>query len=320
MIEWTPFKSIVHNASKRGFPFFVLLLMASGLPLVYYALTRDTNTAYFTTTLDIEHQRVLDTPVPLRPKENFFVESAKFIRLAYESAAGDSERLMMLASPSTKYLNIRPGLRKEEIASIFGASFSWSEAEQESFIANPKDEVQVRSEGYYYPGTYAVLPGMSPKEASGMMIKRFNEEVVPRYASSTRSVISMATALKVASLIEREAGGKSDMRLISGIIWNRIFAGMNLQIDATLQYVKGTENNGWWPAVSPKDKLIDSPYNTYQNGGFPPSAISNPSLAAISAALNPVKTKCMFYLHDNNRKIHCAANYEDHVKNIRKHL
>jgi len=127
------------------------------------------------------------------------------------------------------------------------------------------------------------------------------------------------TVIKIASIIQREAASKSDMALISGIIWNRIFSGMKLQIDATLQYAKGNEEDGWWGQVSSADKKIKSPYNTYLNIGLPPSAIANPGLSAITAAYNPQKTDCLFYLHDKNKKIHCSKTYEEHKANIAKY-
>ena len=94
---------------------------------------------------------------------------------------------------------------------------------------------------------------------------------------------------------------------------------MSLDIDATLQYVKGTEEN-WWPQVESKDKFIDSPYNTYKNTGLPPHPIANPGLAAISAALNPLTTSCLYYLHDKYGRIHCSPSYAGHKTNIELYL
>lgn len=131
--------------------------------------------------------------------------------------------------------------------------------------------------------------------------------------------LDLDAAIRIASIIQREAAGPHDMRLISGIIWNRISKGMSLELDATLQYVKGTEDN-WWPSVKSKDKYLDSPYNTYKYKGVPPGAISNPSIDAINAVYNPEKTACIFYLHDSNRKIHCSKTYEEHLRNIKAYL
>jgi UPF0755 protein len=154
-----------------------------------------------------------------------------------------------------------------------------------------------------------------PETVSKIMFNAFDREVGKIKKPKTTKVVSEETALKIASIIQREAGGKSDMRLISGIVWNRIFAGMKLQIDATLQYAKGTED-AWWPQVKSEDKYIESPYNTYKYASLPPAPIANPGIAAIEAAYNPQKTSCMYYLHDKKGKIHCAVTYKEHLKNI----
>ena len=95
---------------------------------------------------------------------------------------------------------------------------------------------------------------------------------------------------------------------------------MKLEMDSTIQYAKGSEEKGWWTQISNKDKKIDSPYNTYLYEGFPPGAISNPSLDAINAAFNPAKTDCIFYIHDKNHITHCAKTYEEHKQNVEKYL
>jgi UPF0755 protein len=68
------------------------------------------------------------------------------------------------------------------------------------------------------------------------------------------------------------------------------------------------------------DKKIDSPYNTYIHTGLPPHPISNPSIDAIKAVLNPATTDCMYYLHDKNHVIHCAVTYAEQEANITQYL
>ena len=152
------------------------------------------------------------------------------------------------------------------------------------------------------------------------MFDEFSKQVEKIQERDPQLVINEDTALKIASIIQREAAGKHDMALISGIIWNRIFDGMKLQIDATLQYAKGSEEEGWWKQVHPDDKEIESPYNTYLYKGLPPGPIANPGPDAIMAAFYPQKTNCLFYLHDNDRKIHCSKTYEGHKRNIQIYL
>ncbi len=316
-MEWTPFSNIRYKAKKRRGRLYLLFffLLAIFLPPSYYYLNPGHTSNPLTTNIDFENKNIMDETEMLETKLPTF----RTIKRAYKMFGTDAVRFLALANPSAKYIKIYSGLRREEIADTFGDSLNWSDAEKKEFMSLQEYGLP-NSEGYHYPGVYIILPDTSPSEVSDLMFKRFDEEVMSRYESSTKKVISVETALKIASIIEREAAGKNDRRLISGIIWNRIFSGMNLEIDATLQYAKGSEDKGWWPRVTPKDKLINSPYNTYKNKGFPPSPISNTSLPAISAALNPQKTKCLFYLHDANKQIHCSKTYEEHKWNVKKYL
>lgn len=224
-----------------------------------------------------------------------------------------------LANPSVRMIYIQEGWRKEQVAESVGAKLGWDDKEKEEFLNAHIALGKKTSEGFYFPQHYMVMKDAEPEEVSEMMIKAFDKKTKEIKRSKNTTILNEDTALIVASIIQREAGGKSDMRLISGIIWNRIFAGMKLQMDATLQYAKGDEDL-WWPQVKSEDKYIVSPYNTYQNKSLPPTPIANPGFAALEAAYNPQKTSCMFYLHDKKRRIHCAKTYEEHKKNIEKYL
>lgn len=225
-----------------------------------------------------------------------------------------------LANPSVRIVRIQEGLRKEEIADIFGKELGWNDFRKEQFINGHLALNSEDLEGRYFPKTYLVLKDEDPLGVTSTMLHEFNKETSTIKKPKASLVLNQDTAIKIASIIQRESGGKSDMKLISGIIWNRLFAGMRLQIDATLQYAKGTEEDGWWTQVDSEDKSIDSTYNTYKYTGLPPTAISNPGLAALDAAYNPVKTNCLFYLHDKKGKIHCSSTYEGHKANIKKYL
>jgi UPF0755 protein len=215
-------------------------------------------------------------------------------------------------NPKFKYVNVPQGLRKEQVAERFASALGWSEEEKAKFIDFSTKKLE-DFEGYYHPGTYTVYRGENSLSVITRMISKFNDQVMDRFDPKKAGVLKLETVLKIASLIERETNG-SDKRLIAGIIWNRIWTDMSLDIDATLQYAKGNEKNGWWPVVVPKDKYIDSPYNTYQNKGLPPTPISNPGVASIAAVLNPIKTPCLFYFHDKKGKIHCSVTYKEHKR------
>jgi UPF0755 protein len=224
-----------------------------------------------------------------------------------------------LANPSVRIIKIQEGLRKEQIADLIGDKLGWDESQKTSFINAHIALNTGNLEGYYFPKSYMINKNETPLSISKTMVDEFKKETKNVPKTKATKIINEDTALKIASIIQREAGGKNDMKLISGIIWNRIFKGMKLQMDATLQYAKGSEEAGWWPQVNPQDKNIDSPYNTYMYTELPPSPIASPGLAAIEAAYNPQKTNCLFYLHDKKGVIHCSATYEGHKKNIAKY-
>jgi len=220
-----------------------------------------------------------------------------------------------------RLITITPGLRKEQVANSFGKALAWNNEDKKDFTTAKEGASLPLTEGSFFPEVYFVELGTTPEIAQDLVNKRFAEEVLSHYGESVSNVVPLNTALTIASLIERETIGTDDMRMISGIIWNRIFKGMNLQIDATLQYVKASNKTTtvWWPKVLSKDKYLKSPYNTYINSGLPPTPIANPSVASILAALNPTQTTCLFYFHDKRGGFHCTDTYSEHVKQLKKY-
>lgn len=211
--------------------------------------------------------------------------------------------------------------RKEQIGEKLAGTLGWSQAELtkwNTLYTNTKPEY---FEGVYYPDTYLIPVDESGALVAQRFINRFNEKFAPYMDKFLAKNIKWTSGLKIASLIAREAAGPEDMKLISGIIWNRLDQGMRLQIDATMQYTLGKNADGsWWGTIDLAEKQKDSPYNSYLHEGLPPTPICSPNIDAIEAALNPEETDCLFYLHDNNKQIHCARSFEEHKENIKKYL
>lgn len=235
----------------------------------------------------------------------------------FSSKMGAVSTVLILNQPKYKYVSFYDGLRKGQIADQLGKELNWDESKIQSFAeVLPTCPFQAQ-EGFLASGKYLIHVEEDEKVVEETMMKAFKEVLVE--LNIDEEDVSVHKIITIASLIQREAAGKKDMRLISGIIQNRLAINMPLQIDATLQYVKGTSKN-WWPIPRPDDKDLESPFNTYQNKGLPPLPIATPSKDAIYAALNPLKTNCLYYLHDSRRIIHCARDYDQHKRNIRNYL
>ncbi len=230
-----------------------------------------------------------------------------------------------LGIPETRFVTIYPGYRKEQVANAFGMALGWDSAEKQSFLALASTSDPALTEGMFVPDTYALENTTETPDVEKLLADKFQTTILSRYGTSTAAAVPLDEALTIASLIERETSDPEEMRTISGIIWNRMFNGMNLQIDASVQYAKADANSAksknptWWPQLTSNDKYIKSPYNTYANEGLPPTPISNPSIAAVIAALNPVQTDCLFYFHDKNGGFHCSATYAEHVALLKKY-
>jgi UPF0755 protein len=223
--------------------------------------------------------------------------------------------------PDLKSITIPEGIRKEQIGERLGKLLSWNNDQLEEWNNLYSINNTDYQEGVYFPDTYLIPVEETPTQVANRMIDNFNENFKPYSQESLEKNIKWTTVLKIASLIQREAAGESDMNLISGVIWNRLNNNQLLQIDATIQYAKGKVNGQWWSVVTGDDiKNIDSLYNDYKYKGLPPTPITNPGLSAIKAALNPEETDCFFYLHDRSRQIHCSVTYEEHLENIEIYL
>lgn len=227
----------------------------------------------------------------------------------------------LTSSPAMKWVVIPEGLRKEEIGELLAKTLDWKSGEIEKwntiYTAMQFDYL----EGVYFPDTYLIPVDENGLDIAKRMIRHFDEKFAPYLPQFAKQNIIWTTGLRFASVIQREAAGKSDMPLIAGILWNRLDKKMKLEIDATVQYARGKTDKGWWSPIKASDiDEVDSKYNTYKYEGLPPHPIDNPGIEAIEAVLNPAETDCLYYLHDHDRQIHCAVTYEEHMDNVDKYL
>jgi UPF0755 protein len=139
-------------------------------------------------------------------------------------------------------------------------------------------------QGYLFPDTYFFNKSITADGVIGALHMNFNKKVV----SPQNDVVVMA------SILEKEASGKRDVGVIAGILWKRITLNMPLQVDAAPE--------------------------TYKEKGLPVMPISNPGLVSIFAALHPIDSPYLYYLHDKNGMVHYAKTFAEHKKNIGLYL
>ncbi len=166
-------------------------------------------------------------------------------------------------------------------------------------------------EGFLFPDTYFLSPGMTPEEAYNPMIQEFEKLVVPLYEKAHPD-LSLRKIIILASLIEKEAKIEKDRPLISAVYYNRLKKGMPLQCDSTIEYLlpKITAH------LTAKDLRIKSPYNTYLHTGLPPGPIANPGILSIKAALYPAHVPYLYYVANGKGGHRFSATYREQLHNI----
>ena len=156
-------------------------------------------------------------------------------------------------------------------------------------------------EGYLAPNTYEVYLNATPKDIVKKLLDQTDYVFSTEWQDRASELgMTMDQALTLASMIEKEAANDDERAMIAAVIYNRIAAGMPLQIDSTIMYVLPEHKD----VLTVEDTKIDSPYNTYQNTGLPPTPIANPGLASIKATLSPASTKALYYALDSESGTH----------------
>jgi UPF0755 protein len=156
----------------------------------------------------------------------------------------------------------------------------------------PRDTRSV--EGFLFPNTYEFAKhGTTADDVIQRLLDEFGTEArsLP-WGNATRLGVSDYDAVIIASMIEKEARLERDRPLISAVIYNRLKAGMNLGIDATLLYVLPPRPDG----LLESDLNVHSPYNTRRYPGLPPTPIASPGLPSLQAALNPAHVDYLYYV------------------------
>ena len=187
------------------------------------------------------------------------------------------------------WITIPEGWRREEIAASL-VKQDLSEFDEQEFLV-----LTDGLEGQLFPDTYLVPKASTTASIVNLLVNTFESKVLTALAEDlASSQLDLNQILTLASLVQRESANEQDMPLIAGILFNRLEINMPLQVDATLQYVKGysVAEQTWWSNPVAADKNLASAFNTYQNPGLPPQPICNPGLAAIKAVLQIGRASC----------------------------
>jgi UPF0755 protein len=164
-------------------------------------------------------------------------------------------------------------------------------------------------EGFLFPDTYFFFKDSDAAAVVRRQLDQFKTEADKLGIATKAQALGITPyqVVVVASLIEEEVRFDADRAKVAAVIYNRLKKGMPLQFDTTIQYALPHPK----PSLTTADLKIDSPYNTYLHRGLPPTPLSSPGIASLSAALNPAAVDYLYVVTDKSGHGHFTASYAE---------
>ena len=189
-------------------------------------------------------------------------------------------------------------------------------------LAKKESGVKYRLEGYLFPATYNVTDSTTAETLIEQMLAAMDKTMSRYYDVLAAKNLTVHDVLTIASLVEKEGSTDQDRKNIASVFYNRLNQNMPLQSNIAILYAQG--KLGQKTTLSEDaaiDTNIDSPYNVYKNTGLMPGPVDNPSLSAIEATVNPVKTDYLYFVANTETgKVYFATTYAEHEKNVQEHV
>lgn len=151
------------------------------------------------------------------------------------------------------------------------------------------DEAGGSYEGWFEPGSYNVSDSSTTAQSVitqlvQARIAKLDELGIPEGQREEK--------INVASIIENEVNKDEYRGKVARVIYNRLEQDMPLGMDSVVAYGNGVESSQLTDAM-----LNDpsNPYNDRVNKGLPPTPISNPGDASLSAAMSPEEGDWLYF-------------------------
>ena len=243
----------------------------------------------------------------------------------YLQTTGNRQDVVTITFPEgLSLLEVAQKLEENEVCTVEEVLEAANSGEYDNYdfinaIDNEEDRYY-KLEGYLFPDTYDFYKGEDPKIALGKMINNCQN----RFSKETRDEIqeqgyTIDQVLTLASIVQAEATDEKDMRMVAGILINRLEDGASrdiyrLECDSTTYYPYRSKSQ-----VPEKERdTFKSTYGTYTIEGLPPGPICNPGMDAIQAVLEPSSESAgMYYFcHDADGNAYYASTWSQHEANL----
>ncbi len=252
-------------------------------------------------------------------------EETEIMAGEYEFTPGESgdEILGTLSrgeTVSALTITVPEGLTLEQTASVVEEQSGIPAGEFQAAAARTDygydflDDPAIRTtEGFLFPKKYEFERDTDASQIVDRFLRQYRSETEGLDLATLRGGVELTEyeLITMASLMEKESANLEERPIIASVIYNRIQAGMPLQVDASILYVLDEPKEN----LKLSDLEIDSPYNTYTKIGLPPGPIASPSRESIEAALRPAETVYLYYVLQSGGEEHFfTADYDEFLE------
>lgn len=176
--------------------------------------------------------------------------------------------------------------------------------------AAKQPNVCFKLDGYLKPDTYEFYKNEAPELVLDKLLSAMESSITSQMRSRAAQLgYSMHEILTLASIVEKEGQTKDQRENVASVLHNRLKEGMQLQCDATINYVEYVIYE-----IYGKNNDYRYYYNTERCKALPAGPICNPSMESIKAALYPADTNYLFFAIKNGKALY-AADYDTHLAN-----
>lgn len=213
------------------------------------------------------------------------------------------------------------GYSEREILSyIDSEEFVNSSIEKYWFITDiVKDEkIYHPLEGYLFPDTYSFKKNATIDEIVNKLILTMGQKLEVYKDELDISDYTVHEILTLASIIELEGASSDDRKGVAGVFYNRLALGEPLGSDVTTYY---GVNKDFSKDLSKVNLRSCNGYNTRAESscpiiGLPVGPIASPSLASISATIEPEEHDYYYFVADKNKKTYFSKTYSEHIQTV----
>lgn len=263
----------------------------------------------------LSENKIIAHPLPVKLIAYATGDARKIKAGEYRFSAGVSPQVvikMLVDGQVVRHkITIAEGLNVREITALLNA-----EPILEGNIPENIDE------GSLFPETYYFIRGDTRASIINRMQQKMQQTLdeLWKKRADNLPLKTKQEALTLASIVEKETGVAEERERVAAVFINRLNIRMKLQSDPTTVY--GLEIMTGKPLDRPltiADLRTPTPYNTYTIDGLPPTPIANPSRAAISAVLHPLKTDELYFVATGDGGHNFAKTLSEHEKNVNEY-